>query len=82
MDLVRDAALAALSRRLRLSRALAFVDLETTGLSVENDRIVELAIVKVLPGGDVVRLASLVHPGMPVPRGASDVHATISRRLH
>ena len=81
MDLVRDAALAALSRRLRLSRALAFVDLETTGLSVENDRIVELAIVKVLPGGDVVRLASLVHPGMPVPRGASDVHGLTDEHL-
>ena len=74
MDLVRDAALSALAGRLRLSRPLAFVDLETTGLSVESDRIVELAIVKVLPGGDVVRLASLVDPGMPVPRAAADVH--------
>ena len=81
MDLARDAALSALARRLRLTRPLAFIDLETTGVSVEHDRIVELAVVKVLPGGDVVRLSSLVHPGMSVPRGASDVHGLTDEHL-
>ena len=69
-----DAALASLARHLRLERPLAFFDLETTGLSVENDRIVEIAIVKVLPSGDVLRFSSLVNPGVAIPAGATSVH--------
>jgi len=74
MNDAADAALASLAKRLRLERPLAFLDLETTGLSVENDRIVEIAIAKVLPSGDVLRFSSLVNPGIPIPAGATAVH--------
>ena len=37
-----------------LDRPLVFLDLETTGLSPSHDRIVELAVIKVTPRGDVL----------------------------
>jgi DNA polymerase III subunit epsilon len=70
----RDLTLSALASRLRLERPLAFLDLETTGVSIETDRIVEFAVLKLMPGGDVMRLSSLVNPGIPVPEGATAVH--------
>ena len=36
---------------LNLTRAIAFIDLETTGVSLSSDRIVEIAIIKILPEG-------------------------------
>ncbi len=36
---------------LSLHRPLCFFDLETTGVNVVTDRIVEIAILKLLPGG-------------------------------
>ena len=74
MNNERDLSFARLAARLRLDRPLAFLDLETTGLSVENDRIVELAILKVMPNGDVLRFSSLVNPERPIPAGATAVH--------
>ncbi|WP_282456570.1 exonuclease domain-containing protein [Chitinophaga sedimenti] len=40
---------------LQLSRPLAFIDLETTGTNVATDRIIEIAIVKVMPDRSVVK---------------------------
>ena len=37
--------------KLQLKRPLAFIDLETTGVNVAKDRIVEIAIIKLLPDG-------------------------------
>ena len=39
--------------KLNLKRPLAFLDLETTGTDIGKDRIVELAIVKLMPDGQV-----------------------------
>ena len=36
---------------LQLKKPLAFIDLETTGINLGTDRIVEIAIVKILPDG-------------------------------
>src|SRR5687767_1811426 len=53
---------------------LVFLDLETTGLSTSHDRIVELAIIKVAPGGDVLERVRRFNPGMPIPAEATAVH--------
>jgi DNA polymerase-3 subunit epsilon len=53
---------------------LVFLDLETTGLSPMHDRIVELAIIKVTPGGDVIERVRRFNPGVPIPAEASAVH--------
>ena len=47
-----------------LDRPLVFLDLETTGLSVSQDRIIELAIIKVMPQGDVLERVRRFNPGM------------------
>lgn len=57
-----------------LDRPLAFLDLETTGLSTKEDRIVEMAIIKVSPQGDVLEKVRRFNPEMPIPKEASAVH--------
>lgn len=63
-----------LSFPLTLDRALVFLDLETTGLGVGTDRIVELALIRVTPGGDVMEKVRRFNPGIPIPEEASAVH--------
>lgn len=46
---------------------LLFVDLETTGANVANDRITEIGIVTVEPDGQVDRWSSFVNPGVQIP---------------
>ena len=57
-----------------LDRPLAFFDLETTGLNVSRDRIVELAVIRVSPRGDVVEKVRRFNPEVPIPAEATAVH--------
>jgi DNA polymerase-3 subunit epsilon len=57
-----------------LERPLAFLDLETTGLNPRQDRIVELALIRFTPGGEVLERARRFNPGVPIPPEASRVH--------
>src|ERR1700733_3137472 len=59
---------------LQLSKPLAFIDLETTGTNPGTDRIVEIAIVKILPDGTRSVKRKLVNPEMPIPQSSSDIH--------
>ena len=59
---------------LQLSRPIAFIDLETTGVSLSADRIVEIAIIKVLPDGSRQVKRKLINPQMPIPKSSSDIH--------
>ena len=59
---------------LQLKKPLAFIDLETTGVNPGSDRIVEIAIVKILPDGSKSVKCKRINPGMPIPKGASDIH--------
>jgi DNA polymerase III subunit epsilon len=61
-------------RHLTLERPLAVLDLETTGVDVRNDRIVEVAVLKFLPDADPVRYRRLVNPGIPIPDAAAAIH--------
>lgn len=63
-----------MSGSLNLKRPLAFFDLETTGINVATDRIVEISIIKVNPDGSEEILTELVNPGIPIPIEASAVH--------
>lgn len=57
-----------------LDRPLVFFDLETTGLDTKTDRIVELALIKITPQGDVLERVRRFNPGIPIPAGATAVH--------
>ena len=59
---------------LQLSRPLAFIDLETTGINLSCDRIVEIAIVKIFPDGTKQVKRKILNPQIPIPQGSSDVH--------
>ncbi|MBX9733856.1 MAG: 3'-5' exonuclease [Chitinophagaceae bacterium] len=60
--------------KLSLSRPLAFLDLETTGINISTDRIVEIAIVKIGIDGTKQVKRKLINPQMPIPAGATEVH--------
>ena len=59
---------------LQLTRPIAFIDLETTGVNLTNDRIVELAIVKIMPDGTRIAKRRLINPQIPIPQVTSDIH--------
>lgn len=59
---------------LDLDRPVTFFDLETTGLSLSRDRIVELAIIRVSPQGDVFEKVRRYNPEMPIPPEAAAIH--------
>jgi DNA polymerase-3 subunit epsilon len=59
---------------LQLSRPIAFIDLETTGISLSTDRIVEIAIIKLLADGSRQVKRKLINPQMPIPKASTDIH--------
>ena len=59
---------------LQLKRPIAFIDLETTGVSLSADRIVEIAIIKILPDGSRQVKRKLINPEMPIPKATSEIH--------
>ncbi len=61
-------------RTLKLTRPLVVFDLETTGLDVERDRIVEIACVKLTPQGDRQVRTRRLNPGIPIAPSATAVH--------
>lgn len=59
---------------LKLNKPIVFFDLETTGVSVATDRIVELSILKLHPDGKKEVKTRRVNPQMPIPKEASEIH--------
>ena len=60
--------------KLKLSRPLVFFDLETTGVNVGTDRIVEISLLKSNADGTRLSKTWRINPGVPIPEGASKVH--------
>lgn len=60
--------------QLNLKKPIVFFDLETTGVDVTHDRIVEISMIKVLPSGEEIEKTRRVNPGIPIPAEATAVH--------
>ncbi|MBQ0023974.1 MAG: 3'-5' exonuclease [Prevotellaceae bacterium] len=60
--------------KLKLSKPIIFFDLETTGVDVAKDRIVELCYIKVFPNGNEESKSMRINPGMPIPKASTEVH--------
>ena len=60
--------------KLNLKNPIVFFDLETTGVNVGTDRIVEISYLKVYPNGNEMSRTLRINPGMPIPAQASEVH--------
>lgn len=59
---------------LKLHKPICFFDLETTGINVATDRIVEISILKVFPNGNKESHTWRVNPEMHIPKQSSDIH--------
>ena len=60
--------------QLNLKKPIIFFDLETTGIDIMHDRIVEISMIKVLPSGEEIEKTRRVNPGIPIPAEATAVH--------
>ena len=59
---------------LNLKKPLVVLDLETTGVSIATDRIVEFSALKVSPGGAEEWLTLRINPGIPIPAESTRIH--------
>ena len=60
--------------KLNLKNPIVFFDLETTGINISRDRIVEMSFLKVFPNGDEEIKSRRVNPGMPIPPESTAIH--------
>ncbi|TRX62801.1 3'-5' exonuclease [Carboxylicivirga sp. M1479] len=60
--------------KLHLKNPIIFFDLETTGINIAKDRIVEIALLKVQPDGSEESYCYKVNPEMPIPKVTSEIH--------
>lgn len=60
--------------QLHITRPICFFDLETTGVNVAKDRIVEISILKIFPDGREVELTERINPTVPIPAVTTAVH--------
>jgi DNA polymerase-3 subunit epsilon len=60
--------------QLNLTKPICFFDLETTGINITNDRIVEISILKVYPNGKEETYTKRVNPTVPIPAEVTLVH--------
>ena len=59
---------------LKLTKPICFFDLETTGIKIANDRIVEISILKVFPNGNKESHTWRVNPTVPIPAETTAIH--------
>ena len=60
--------------KLNLKNPIVFFDLETTGINITNDRIVELCYIKVYPNGNEESKSMRINPEMHIPETSSAIH--------
>ncbi len=59
---------------LKLKRPIAFIDLETTGINVSADRIVELSVLKISPNGKEEWMSTRINPEIAIPPKSTAIH--------
>ena len=57
-----------------MKRPIIFFDIESTGLNVVLDRIIQIGAIKMLPEGNTEEKNVLINPGMPIPKEAIEIH--------
>lgn len=60
--------------KLNLRNPLCFFDIEATGINITHDRIIEIAVIKMMPNGDVLRKTNVLNPGIPIPEETALIH--------
>jgi DNA polymerase-3 subunit epsilon len=70
-----------LTHTLKLKKPVAFIDLETTGIHVVRDRIIELCIAKAKIDGSVEIKTKLINPEIPIPLESSLIHGIYDEQV-
>lgn len=60
--------------KLNLKNPIVFFDLETTGINIVTDRIVQIAYHKIYPNGKEESKSFLINPEMPIPPESTAIH--------
>ena len=66
---------------LKLEKPIVFFDLETTGINIATDKIVEISILKVFPNGNKESKTWLVNPEVEIPKEAADIHGITNEKV-
>jgi DNA polymerase III subunit epsilon len=66
---------------LNLKIPICFFDIEATGINVAHDRIIEIAVVKVLPSGEIHRKINLLNPTIPIPAESTAIHGITDEKV-
>lgn len=66
---------------LNLTKPIVFFDLETTGVNIATDRIVEISILKVFPNGNKESKTWLVNPEIEIPQEVIDIHGITNEKV-
>jgi len=66
---------------LKLTKPICFFDLETTGINISKDRIVEISILKVFPNGNKESKTWLVNPEMNIPKEVIAIHGISNEKV-
>jgi len=67
--------------KLNLTKPIIFFDLETTGINIATDKIVEISILKVFPNGNKESKTWLVNPEIEIPKQASEIHGITNEQV-
>jgi DNA polymerase-3 subunit epsilon len=67
--------------QLKLEKPIVFFDLETTGIDIARDRIVEISILKIYPNGNKESKTWLVNPEMPIPESSIAIHGITNEKV-
>jgi len=60
--------------KLALSKPIVFADVETTGVNTSQDRVVSIAVLKIMPDGKREEKYILMNPGRPIPEASTKIH--------
>lgn len=66
---------------LKLNKPIVFFDLETTGLDLYNDRIIQIGAIKFFPNGKKIEYNQLINPNIPIPKESTAVHKITNEML-
>ena len=66
---------------LNLTKPIIFFDLETTGINIAKDRVVEISILKVFPNGNKESKTWLVNPEIEIPEESSEIHGITNEKV-
>ncbi|MDR2009076.1 MAG: 3'-5' exonuclease [Bacteroidales bacterium] len=59
---------------MKLQKPIVFFDLETTGINLTRDRIVEISLLKLFPNGNEIQKSMRINPEMDIPEASSKIH--------